>query len=166
MSGAIFVKVKVSVKISASSDNTPAAQFSTRADEVFRAPEKIVFAIGKARWPDLYAILEIARDASSAQISESITDLAAQILAVNLARGAGERLKIAAPLLPLMRPILLDASLRAKYDAQLLQHQKGASAIEFGLWCAQNLTLKQRAQQKARSWLQRVRQNIANDPYL
>lgn len=164
--GAVFVKSKCVVKIPSSSATAKAAQFSIRADEVFRAPEKVAFTVGKARWPDFYAILETSREEAPREISEAITDLAAQVLTMNLARGGGERMQLAARFLPLLRPILLNANLKTKYDAALQNHENGENSLDFEAWRVQNLTLAQRARQKGQSWLQRVRQNVANDPYL
>ena len=154
------------MKISSSSASPKSAQFSPRADEVFRAPQKIAFTLGNARWPDFYAILEIARDAPKSEISEAITDLAAQVLAMNMARGGGERMQVAARFLTVLRPVLLDAHLRQKYDIELARHENGDDAPDFERWRVQNLTLAQRAKQKGQSWWARVRQNVANDPYL
>lgn len=75
-------------------------------------------------WVDLYELLEVPREMPARDLDEIIIDRGADVVLFSFARGKPPHIARLEKHLHAMRPILLDAPVRRRYDAQLQLHQE------------------------------------------
>jgi hypothetical protein len=134
--------------------------FSDGRDEIFKPAPKVRFTIGG--FPDFYALLNIERDASPAQIEEAIVSRGADLLAASFSRGGrAELLVLLERYMNDFRPVLLNKVVRIAYDEQLRRHEvREPRAVEFEVWkhtYANGSNLSQRLQNASRGIKERVK---------
>jgi hypothetical protein len=77
-------------------------------------------------WIDLYQVLEIAPNASTSELDEKIIERGADAVYFAFSKnGKPAHISQLEKHLPEMRPILLDAATRERYDEQLNWHKNG-----------------------------------------
>lgn len=93
-----------------------------------RAPK-----VQEGDWIDLYELLEVAPDATSFELDEKIIERGADAVYFAISRhGKPRHIVQLEKHLPEMRPILLDAAVRRRYDEQLLLHrEKSPRALPY-----------------------------------
>lgn len=136
-------------------------------DRVWIFAEEVPHLINDDSWVDLYALLNVPRDASAAQLEEAIVSRGADILTLSFARGVPERLRILAEFLPDLRPILLHSQTRASYDRQLELHEAGAQdAVHYEVWLRTSVTRLTRLKHRSASWFRRTVVNLWDNDYI
>ena len=84
-------------------------------------------------WVNLYALLEVPDNASTRELDEAIIDRGADVVYFTFSRtGKPPHIKLLEEYLHDMRPILLDAPTRRRYDEQLRLHKdKDPGALSY-----------------------------------
>ncbi len=125
------------------------------------------------QWVDLYALLEIRREAKRREIEDAIIARGADLLVFSFARGSSELVRALQHYSPDFRPILLHTPSRRAYDEQLLWHESGDSrARPYDDWKAEILALSsttrltQSLQHAGQSWKERVIRNLRDSEYI
>lgn len=97
-------------------------------DRVFAQPERVSYLFANG-FVDLYALMEIPREASSAQVEEAIVAVGAGLLTLLFARGGTNSLQeTRRSYLPHLRSLLLQPAARLEYDDALHNHDRGFMA--------------------------------------
>lgn len=148
--------------------------FANARDIVFQEQEERVFEFEEGRWWDLYALLNVERNATPAAIEEAIIERGAGLLALAFSRGIRNDYTRALRHCYLdMRPILLNPEARQAYDEQLAWHEAhDGRAQHYEEWRAHMLQLTGAArlgrqiQHKSRNLLRRAARGLWDSEYI
>lgn len=108
--------------------------FSPLPGTIFKTEPKAALHIGG--FPDFYALLDLPRDASAAQLEAAITLRAADLLAASFSRSSKNELwRLSNRYIADLRPVLLDPAARLAYDEQLRRHEDADfRALPYAQW--------------------------------
>lgn len=118
-------------------------------------------------WPDFYALIRVSERATPVEIEDAIVGAVADVVLSDMRRDHDERIVLLRRHVHDLRPVLLEAERRARYDMVLARHRRREQAPDYAEWRqGEKIGLRERLRHGAGSWRDRVRANLRETPYL